>query len=89
MQSVYQNRSGPLHEDLNPLCATVFVVRYDCRTGASASDNIAGQAGAAVPVASGQAVALNGSWKFHVGDDPQWAEPAFDDSQWEQFEMYR
>lgn len=57
--------------------------------GASASDNIAGQAGAAVPVASGQAVALNGSWKFHVGDDPQWAEPAFDDSQWEQFEMYR
>lgn len=28
-------------------------------------------------------VALTGPWKFHIGDDPQWADPNFDDSSWE------
>ena len=38
-------------------------------------------ADSAVPVTLGQSVvALPGPWKFHVGDDPQWADPAFDDS---------
>jgi hypothetical protein len=27
---------------------------------------------------------LDGVWQFHVGDDPAWASPALDDSQWEQ-----
>jgi phosphoserine phosphatase RsbU/P len=27
-------------------------------------------------------VALNGLWRFHPGDDPRWADPKFDDSQW-------
>jgi len=25
---------------------------------------------------------LDGLWRFHTGDDPQWANPSFDDSQW-------
>ncbi|NYF88083.1 SpoIIE family protein phosphatase [Tunturiibacter empetritectus] len=29
------------------------------------------------PVAS-----LDGLWRFHIGDDPAWADPNFDDSQW-------
>lgn len=29
------------------------------------------------PVAS-----LDGLWRFHTGDNPQWANPGFDDSQW-------
>lgn len=29
---------------------------------------------------------LTGPWKFHVGDDPAWASPGFDDSAWEQIE---
>ena len=28
------------------------------------------------------AVNLDGQWKFHTGDDPLWAEPALDDSNW-------
>ncbi|HET9087805.1 MAG TPA: SpoIIE family protein phosphatase [Acidobacteriaceae bacterium] len=32
-------------------------------------------------------VALNGPWKFHVGDNPQWANPEFDDSQWETVDL--
>jgi len=32
----------------------------------------------------GKAVALlDGPWQFHLGDDPRWASPSFDDSQWE------
>jgi hypothetical protein len=27
-------------------------------------------------------VSLEGLWRFHPGDDPRWADPAFDDSQW-------
>jgi len=26
---------------------------------------------------------LTGPWQFHLGDDPSWASPSFDDSQWE------
>ena len=25
---------------------------------------------------------LDGLWRFHTGDDPHWADPAFDDSSW-------
>ena len=40
-------------------------------------------------------VALNGPWKFHIGDSPQangakaprWADPNFDDSQWETVDL--
>ncbi|WP_433973509.1 hypothetical protein [Tunturiibacter lichenicola] len=28
-------------------------------------------------------VALDGTWQFHTGDDPAWASPNLDDSQWE------
>ena len=27
-------------------------------------------------------VSLDGLWRFHPGDDPRWASPAFDDSAW-------
>jgi hypothetical protein len=29
-------------------------------------------------------VAIDGPWQFHLGDDLAWADPAFDDSHWEQ-----
>ncbi|MGD0736969.1 MAG: SpoIIE family protein phosphatase [Terracidiphilus sp.] len=29
-------------------------------------------------------VALDGPWQFHTGDDAAWADPAFNDSHWEQ-----
>lgn len=29
-------------------------------------------------------VSLSGSWKFSIGDDSKWANPAFDDSGWDQ-----
>jgi hypothetical protein len=42
----------------------------------------------AVPVTLGQSVvALTGPWKFHIGDNPQWADPNYDDSQWETVDL--
>ena len=29
-----------------------------------------------------QMTELTGPWRFHIGDDPAWANPAFDDSHW-------
>jgi hypothetical protein len=29
-------------------------------------------------------VEIGGNWHFHLGDDPSWAQPAYDDSAWEQ-----
>lgn len=50
----------------------------------------AANAATATTIATGDAVTigyaalpLNGPWRFHVGDDPRWADPAFDDSAWE------
>jgi hypothetical protein len=31
--------------------------------------------------------ALNGPWKFHIGDDLDWASPNFDDSSWEAVDL--
>ena len=43
----------------------------------------AASAAAAVPVTLGQSsAALTGPWKFHIGDDPRWADPKFDDASW-------
>ena len=32
-------------------------------------------------------VALDGEWQFHLGDDPAWASPAIDDSNWERIRV--
>lgn len=41
-----------------------------------------------VPVTLGDSiVTLNGPWRFHTGDAPGWAEPAFDDSRWESVDL--
>ena len=32
----------------------------------------------------GGAVTLDGPWQFHLGDNPAWASPSFNDSSWEQ-----
>lgn len=41
-----------------------------------------------VRITLGQAVVpLNSPWKFHTGDDPRWADPNFDDSNWETVDL--
>jgi len=33
------------------------------------------------------AVPIDGSWQFHLGDNPRWANPSFDDSKWDTIEV--
>ncbi|MGH9590146.1 MAG: hypothetical protein ACRD25_07105, partial [Terracidiphilus sp.] len=41
-----------------------------------------------MPVTLGHSVvSLYGPWKFHLGDNPRWADPGFDDSQWETVDL--
>lgn len=35
----------------------------------------------------GPAKVLDGSWRFHQGDDPRWADPQADDSGWDRIEL--
>ncbi len=52
------------------------------------SSDAAATTGAAVPITLGQSlVRLYGPWRFHVGDDPRWADPGFDDSDWETVDL--
>jgi len=40
------------------------------------------------PIVFGRStVALTGAWKFHIGDNPQWADPNYDDSAWETVDL--
>lgn len=64
-------------------CLLVFLIA-GLLSGASAP----AQSAPAVTVALGHSlVPLNGPWKFHVGDNPQWASPEFDDSTWETVDL--
>ena len=41
-----------------------------------------------VPISLGPSiVTLNGPWRFHLGDDPSWANPELDDSGWETVDL--
>ena len=56
--------------------------------GAAVSDKLTQSGDAVVPVTLGQSVVtLYGPWKFHIGDNPQWADPGYDDSQWETVDL--
>lgn len=53
------------------------------------SDLSAPQATGPVPIHIGKsATDLFGPWRFHTGDDPDWARPDFDDSAWEKLDLH-
>lgn len=59
------------------LCAPLFHAQVKAASPAVRANE------QAVPVTLGQSTApLYGPWKFHTGDNPQWANPNFDDSAW-------
>jgi hypothetical protein len=65
----------------------VFVVTLMLTLGCVAASSMQGPSAAEPPIdTTAQTVATeNGPWRFHVGDDARWADPAFDDSRWETY----
>jgi hypothetical protein len=51
--------------------------------------SIAAGAGITVDERGQAAVPLDGPWRFHLGDDPAWADPGLDDSHWEKLSADR
>src|SRR5947199_3824234 len=39
------------------------------------------------PALRAAATLLDGSWRFHTGDDPRWADANIDDNRWETVDM--
>jgi len=39
------------------------------------------------PALRAAAPLLDGAWRFHIGDDPRWADPTSDDSGWETMDL--
>lgn len=74
---------------LGIVCAVPLILTAQTPIGSPSTPRL-GAAAAAPPAAAapltldGGAVELDGSWQFHLGDNPAWASPAFDDSAWEQ-----
>jgi hypothetical protein len=74
---------------LPPLCALVLCgAPLLCGRAAIAAEGPGADGPSARLVTLGQAVVpLNQPWKFHVGDDPHWADADFDDSGWETVDL--
>jgi hypothetical protein len=67
------------------LAASLFAQREDV---AHPQQNAATTTPALAVEGLGQgAVALDGPWQFHTGDNPEWASPSFDDSAWEPIQL--
>jgi len=65
-----------------PLWATLVWTLLALTMGAGAA------AASSEPISLGQSiVALDGPWQFHTGDSVRWADPDFDDSQWESVDL--
>src|SRR5262249_52421771 len=68
------------------ICATTFAfclaMHGQPRTTSAAN-------AAVVPDLGPDTIALDRSWKFHTGDDTAWAQPNFDDANWESIDIAR
>ncbi|MGB7198055.1 MAG: hypothetical protein WBG23_07085, partial [Acidobacteriaceae bacterium] len=51
----------------------------------SANNTVASPSPVAQVTLGQAAVALNGPWKFHTGDNLAWADPNFDDATWQDY----
>src|SRR5271163_1869561 len=67
---------------LAALAMLVFATHWVYATEASAKGTVA--APIVIEGLGKGTFTLNGPWQFHPGDDPAWASPTFDSSDWEQ-----
>jgi hypothetical protein len=73
---------------LVPLFLLLPLTTYAATAADESQNDIVGPADRSVQVKLGEStVDLAGPWKFHVGDDTAWAQPSFDDSDWEDVDL--
>jgi hypothetical protein len=66
------------------LCALIAAMAPGAAPGQTGAQNAPADNASQnlVPAGTHAIVQLDGPWRFQMGDDPRWADPAFDDSQW-------
>jgi hypothetical protein len=72
--------------DFALFCVALFclpVLPLAAQSPAANTTTQAVQATATLPPGVRGVVTLDGTWRFHTGDDPRWSDPAFDDSNWQ------
>jgi hypothetical protein len=77
-----------LDRSLHSLCLQGFFL-VAAASAVAGAEQVSGPLAQAVPTFAAEdlgkgTVAVDGPWQFHLGDDMAWANPAFDDSHWEQ-----
>src|SRR5664279_5086433 len=64
-------------------CAGIMFLAPSAMSQAAAPSGVASAPQpAAVPSGIHSILELDGPWRFQIGDNPQWADPGFDDSSW-------
>ena len=64
-------------------CAGIMFLAPSATSQAAAPSGVASAPQpAAVPSGIHSILELDGPWRFQIGDNPQWADPGFDDSSW-------
>jgi hypothetical protein len=61
----------------------VGIVTVTLVTWAFVITDLASGGGPDPPALRAAATLLDGAWRFHVGDDPRWADVSTDDTEWE------
>jgi hypothetical protein len=64
------------------MCALPVTAQAPSAIATGAGGQAAAPAGPVAQLSYHGVVELDGPWKFEIGDDPRWADPAFDDSGW-------
>lgn len=73
---------------LVPLLLLLPLAAYAATAADESQNDIVAPEDGSVHVTLGEsAVDLAGPWKFHTGDDAAWAQPGFDDSNWENVDL--
>src|ERR1035441_4768141 len=73
------NPSRLIHNWFALLCVCVLPVSAQ---SPSTSVTPSASTSSSLPAGAHAVITLDGAWRFHTGDDPQWANPEFNDSDW-------
>lgn len=81
----------PAPRMLQPALSIALLLFGSLRSGAASGESTVQSPAAPAPAVSvslgSSVVALTGPWKFHIGDNPAWSDPAYDDSSWETVDL--
>jgi phosphoserine phosphatase RsbU/P len=78
---------GPILLCLATLCVCAAPVVAQSPATAAANTQPAATTTSEAPAAIHGVIDLDGPWRFQIGDDPSWADPAFDDSKWQTVQL--